>query len=126
MMRYRRRILAGWAAGIALALAAAGCGGGGGAGLGPAPATVRGTVVDDASGEPISGARVRSGGRSAQTAADGTFTVGAEVGMVSLTVSATDYYTGNATATTSAGQETDVGPVPLAPQEDGSPPPAPF
>jgi hypothetical protein len=125
MIRYRRRILAGWAAGIALALAAAGCGGGGGAGLGPAPATVRGTVVDDASGQPISGARVRSGSRSAQTAADGTFTVGAEVGMVSLTVSAAAYYTSSATATTTAGQEADVGTVPLA-QQNGSPPPAPF
>lgn len=125
MMRYQCRILGGWAAGIALALAVAGCGGGGGAGLGPAPATVRGTVVDDASGQPISGARVRSGSRSAQTAPDGTFVVGADAGTVSLTVSATGYYTGNATTSTTPGQETNVGTVTLA-QQNGSPPPAPF
>jgi Carboxypeptidase regulatory-like domain len=124
MMRYRGRILSGWSAGILLALAAMGCGGGG-AGLGPAPANVAGTVVDEATGQPISGARVRSGSRSTQTAPDGTFTVGTDAGMVSLTASAADYFTGSFTAETAAGQTTNVGEVHLSSQ-NGSPPPAPF
>jgi Carboxypeptidase regulatory-like domain len=126
MMRYRCRLFAGWAAGIGLALAVAGCGGGGGGGsLAPAPATVSGTVVDTASGRPISGARVSSAGHSSRTASDGTFTVGADVGMISLTVTATNYFTGSFTATTTAGQTTDLGTVSLS-NQNGSPPPTPF
>jgi hypothetical protein len=126
MLRYRGRLFAGWAAGIALALAMAGCGGGGGGGgLAPAPATVSGIVLDNSSGRPIGGARVSSASHSARTASDGTFTVGADVGMVSLTVTATNYFTGSFTATTTAGQTTDLGTVSLS-NQNGSPPPAPF
>src|SRR3712207_862606 len=80
--------------GTVVGVACGGGGGGGGGGPTPGgdPASVRGAVVDDATGQPVSGARIRSGGRSARAAADGTFTLGVEVGAVSITVSATDYH----------------------------------
>jgi Carboxypeptidase regulatory-like domain len=81
-------------------------------------------VVDDATGQPISGARVRSGSRSAQTAPDGTFTIGTDAGMVSLTVSAAEYFSNSVTAQATAGQTTNAGTVRLSSQN--APPPPPF
>jgi hypothetical protein len=114
-------------AAVALCLAAMGCGSGGGGGvsLGPAPATARGTVVDLESGAPISGASVRSAGRSARTAADGTFTLGIETGIASVTVARSDYHTGTYTAEATPGQIVEMGTLSLA-SEEGAPPPPPF
>jgi hypothetical protein len=114
------------AAVLALTLTALGCGGGGGGvSLGPAPATAQGTVVDLESGAPLSGATVRSGGRSARTAADGTFTLGIEVGICSVTISRSSYHTGSYTAEAAAGEVVQMGTLTLA-NESGAPPPPPF
>lgn len=67
----------------------AGCGGGGG--TPSSPATVRGTVLDDGTLEPIAGATVQTGTASAQTAADGTFSLQTEAGGRVLTFTATGY-----------------------------------
>lgn len=114
------------ALGAAVALTALGCGGGGGGvGLGPAPAWVSGVVVDWESSQPLSGASVRSAGRSARTAADGSFRLGVETGIVTLSVSRTNYHTGTFTAETTAGQQVDLGTLALA-HQNGAPPPPPF
>jgi hypothetical protein len=124
MLWNRVRVLLGVAAAM-LTLGVAGCGGGGGGGgLGVAPASVRGTVLDETSTQPIRGARVRSGGRSALTRADGTFTLGVELGPITVSVSAENYYTGTFTATTTTGEQVDMGTLTIS-SSIGTPPPPP-
>ena len=54
--------------------------------------TIKGTVTDAATGDPVAGARVEIGGISTTTAADGTFTVSAtSVGPVDMVVRAEGY-----------------------------------
>jgi len=69
-------------------LALAGCGGGGGDGPTPAQATVRGTVLDDGSLQPIAGATVQIGTTSVQTAANGSFSIQAATGTRTVTITA--------------------------------------
>jgi hypothetical protein len=115
-----------WALVMALGLLAMGCGGGGGGiTMGPAPATARGLVVDLESRAPLAGASVRSAGRSARTAADGSFVLGIETGIASITVSRSNYHTQTFTAEAVVGQEVDMGTLTLA-NTDGAPPPPPF
>ncbi len=72
-------------------LALAGCGGGGGDGPTPAQATVRGTVLDDGTLQPVAGATVQIGTTSVQTAANGTFLIQAATGTRTMTITATGY-----------------------------------
>jgi hypothetical protein len=126
-MRYLLRGFPMAAALATMVVTVSGCGGGGGGGtsLGPPPATARGTVVDLESGQPISGASVRSAGRSARTSADGTFTLGVEVGIFSVTVSRSSYHTGTYTDEAQSGEQVNMGTLTLSSQ-DGAPPPPPF
>lgn len=114
-----------WTVILALGLVTIGCGSGGMVSLPPAPASARGTVVDLESGAPLSGASVRSGGRTARSAADGSFVLGIEVGPASVSVSRSEYHTGTYTTDAIAGQEVDMGALTLS-SEDGAPPPPPF
>ena len=125
-MRYHWRSLFAGSVIMLLSLALAGCGGGGGSiSLGPAPATVQGIVLDDATGQPISGATARSGGRSARTTPEGAFTLGVEVGIVSITVSKSHYNAGTVTANPTAGESVDLGTISLT-NSDTAPPPPPL
>lgn len=108
----------------ALVLTLAGCGGGGGSGPGPAPAAARGTVVDLETGQPISGASVRSAGRSTRTATDGTFRLGIETGISTITISRKSYHTATFTVEAEFGQEVEVGTLTLSNQQSAPPPPA--
>jgi hypothetical protein len=116
-----------WAAIGVVCLAILGCGGGGGGGvsLGPPPAFARGTVVDMETGQPLPGAVVRSAGRSARTAADGRFTLGIEVGIVTISISRANYHTATYSAEAAMGEEVEMGTLTLA-NQTGAPPPPPF
>jgi hypothetical protein len=85
---------------------------------------VRGIVVDESTDRPIRGARIQSGGRSARSGSDGSFTLGVEVGPITVSVSAENYYTGTFNTTTTAGQQVDLGTLEIS-SSIGTPPPPP-
>ena len=80
----------------------AGCGGGGG-GAPADPATVTGTVRDDASLAPVANAVVTIGATTAQTNANGYFTIATTAGTRTIVITKTAYQTMNLTRTLSAG-----------------------
>lgn len=79
------------AAALAGLLDTAGCSGGGGGGDGGGTATVQGTLRDDATLEPISGATITSGADSTTTAANGTFTLLTTSGSRTIIIVASGY-----------------------------------
>ncbi len=85
----------------------AGCGGGGG-GVPAEPATVTGTVRDDASLDPIANAHVTIGAATAQTNANGYFTIATTAGTRTISIAKNAYQTQNLTRNLSAGN-TSVG-----------------
>ena len=58
-------------------------------------------------------------------AADGSFVLGIETGIASITVSRSNYHTQTFTAEAVDGQEVNMGTLTLA-NTDGAPPPPPF
>ncbi len=85
----------------------AGCGGGGG-GVPAEPATVTGTVRDDASLDPVANAQVTIGATTAQTNANGYFTIATTAGTRTIVITKAAYQTQNLTRTLVAGT-TSVG-----------------
>ena len=71
-------------------LIAAGCGGGGGTTPGGS-ATVQGTLLDDATLEPVAGAIITIGTTGATSAANGGFTVSTTAGSRTIAISASGY-----------------------------------
>ena len=71
--------------------------------------TLTGTVTEKATGDPIEGATVTAGTRSAITGADGKYTIkGLLPGTYDVTVSASDYAPVSKSATITAGETTTV------------------
>src|SRR5437868_5579417 len=95
---------AAWVLLLGLLALVAGCGGGGGSSPGGVVtgASIRGRVVDDGSGQPVANATVTAGGRSTRTKTDGTFSVAADPGSVSYSVTANNYFTAKFSAAVQA------------------------
>jgi hypothetical protein len=100
---------------LALSLGFWGCGGGGGASSNGGPSenvpsggsvgTVRGEILDDDTGGPLSGVTVASGARTATTDAMGRYTLeGVPAGASVITAATTDYDTENESVLVTAGQ----------------------
>lgn len=92
------------------AIFAAGCGGGNG---GPS-STAGGTVRDDATLQPLAGVRVTTGGASATSAADGTFSLSTTSGTRTIVFAAADYVRREVSAALNAGVN-DLGTIYLSP-----------
>lgn len=109
----------------ALGLTLAGCGGGGGGGGSSSGSTrIAGVVVDQQTSEPVPGATVRVGSRSATTNASGNFDLPVSPGAVTVTISAPGYQTGTFPAVADEGLRTNVGVLTLL-NADNNPPPPP-
>jgi Carboxypeptidase regulatory-like domain len=121
--------VAGWLTVCGLLFALTGCGGGGGvpggAGGSVSGSSIRGRVVERASGTPIPDATVTVGSRSTRTGTDGRFALSASVGTVSISVSAANFHAGTFSSVVDEGQTTDVGDLGLT-DIDSGPPPPPF
>lgn len=101
----------------ALAIVASGCGGGGGGGdgNGGGTATVEGIVCDDGTLQPVAGATVSIGGSQAVTGDDGSFSLQAQAGVRTVTISA-DGYVGSQTSETLSVGANDLGTRYLQPE----------
>lgn len=108
----------------ALGLTLAGCGGGGGGGGGSSSTRITGVVVDQQTNEPVLGATVRAGSRSATTNASGNFELSVSPGALEVTISAPGYQTGTFSAVADEGLRTNIGVLPLL-NADNNPPPPP-
>jgi hypothetical protein len=108
-----------------LALLCAGCGGGGGSTsqIVTTGSSVHGRVIDDTSNQPLSGATVTVGGKSASTNGSGLFGLATSAGTVTITVSANHYHTGTFSAVVSENTPDDVGDLRLTNVDNGPPPP---
>jgi hypothetical protein len=98
------------AAATMAAVVIAGCGGGNG---GPS-STAGGTVRDNATLQPLGAVSVTTGGASATSAADGTFSLSTTSGTHTIVFAAADYVRREVSATLHAGAN-DLGTIYLAP-----------
>ena len=87
-MVYRAVLLSVCALLVPAALVVSGCGGGGGT---PVAATVTGTVRDDASLQPVSGAQVSASGATATTNQSGRFTLNTAAGPRTIRITKSGY-----------------------------------
>jgi hypothetical protein len=120
---------AGWVMLCGLLCYLTGCGGGGGGvpsgGGTVSGSSVTGRVVVRSSSEPIANATVTVGNRSTHSGSDGRFSIAADPGTVTISVSATKFHTGTFSTIVEKGQPTDVGDLGLV-DVDSGPPPPPF
>jgi hypothetical protein len=109
----------------ALGLTLAGCGGGGGGGDDSSSSTrITGVVIDQQSSEPVPGATVKVGSRSATTNASGSFGLSVPAGPITVTITAPGYQTGTYSAVADEGLQTNIGVLTLL-NADNNPPPPP-
>jgi hypothetical protein len=102
-----------------------GCGGGGGNGGNGGSTRITGVVVDQQTSEPIPGATIRVGGRSAQTNDSGSFELGVPAGTLELTITAPGYQSRTFSAVADEGLRTNVGVLTLL-NADNNPPAPPI
>jgi hypothetical protein len=106
-----------------LGLGLTGCGGGGGGSSSSSSTHITGVVVDRQTNDPIVGATVRAGGRSARTSDSGAFDLGVPAGNITVTISASGYQTGTFTAVADEGLRTNVGILTLLSADNNPPSP---
>jgi hypothetical protein len=109
----------------ALGLTLAGCGGGGGGGGSSSGSTrITGVVVDQQTSDPVPGATVQVGSRSATTNSSGGFALSVAPGALTVTITAPGYQTGTFSAVADEGLQTNVGVLTLL-NADNNPPAPP-
>src|SRR5437868_6086010 len=114
-----------WLALCGVALICAGCGGGSSSNsvIVTSGTSVHGRVLDGGTNQPLSGATVTVGTRSARTNSDGLFGIATSAGTVTITVSANHYHTGTFSAPVQENVPSDVGDLHLTDVDSGPPPP---
>ena len=118
------RLLLALVAMAALTLTLAGCGGGGGGGGSSSSTRITGLVQDQQTSDPIPGATVRVGNRSATTSTSGNFDLSVSPGALTVTITAPGYQTGTFSAVADEGLRTNIGVLTLL-NADNNPPAPP-